>query len=390
MNKSAFSVVIIGILICINLPGNAMGAAIENNAIGIKATAMACSFTGVADDASAVHHNPGGLAFNETGTWYGEAYVLSGVSKTKYVEDSMTDKSSTNFHIPGFFLARTFEKWAIGVGYYVSFAGGGVEYDNFQNSGYDLESYMGLSPLTTAAAYKISPELSLGASISLYTGNMGSTSLQEIAPGNYTEVETEYSGLAGYGYSVGMMYKPSAEFSLGLFVRSEIDAEMDGDSKVNGIKYDSEVAFNIPYMFSVGFGYKPLPDLTLSLSYTYIPWEKLDTIDVTTVGFTQSAATNYKDGLILGLGVEYLLNNEFTLWGGLVYGACGTKGEGISPIAPDSNKIQPSLGIGWNITQSVELAVSAIVTFGFEEEEFDTRSLDHDVYMLMSGVRFKF
>ncbi|MCK5784279.1 MAG: hypothetical protein KAH06_07515, partial [Desulfobacterales bacterium] len=82
--------------------------------------------------------------------------------------------------------------------------------------------------------------------------------------------------------------------------------------------------------------------------------------------------------------------NEFTLWGGLVYGACGTKGEGISPIAPDSNKIQPSLGIGWNITQSVELAVSAIVTFGFEEEEFDTRSMDHDVYMLISGVRFKF
>ena len=148
-------------LLCVIPSGNAFGGALENHAIGIKATSMACSFTGVADDASAVHHNPAGLAFNEKDSWYGETYLLSGISKTEYTENAVTDKSDTAFHIPGFFLAKTFEKWAFGVGYYVSFAVVGVEYDIFQNSGNDLEAYVGMAPLTAATAYKITPALSI-------------------------------------------------------------------------------------------------------------------------------------------------------------------------------------------------------------------------------------
>jgi long-subunit fatty acid transport protein len=390
MCKGAVSVIITFIFLSINLSDNVWGGALENNAIGIKATAMACSFTGVADDASAVHHNPASLAFNEKEIWYGETYLLSGISKTKYTEGAMTDKNDTNFYIPGFFIAKTYEKWAFGVGYYTSFAGGGVEYEDFQNSGYDLEAYLGLAPLTLAAAYKITPKLSLGVTFSIYTGYMGSKSLKETLPDNYEEVETEYSGFAGYGCSMGIMYKPSKTFSVGLLVRSAIDTKIDGESKIAGIKYDSDVDFTIPYTVSIGFGYKPYPDLTFSLAYFHVPWKELDKIDITTEGITQSNVTNFADGKLIGLGVEYILNSDFKLWGGLSYGACATKNIGISPVAPDSNKVQPSIGVGWNITQSLELSMSVVLSFGYDTEKSGIRELSHDSYMLMTGVRFKF
>ncbi len=390
MRRSACLVLVVLMFIYVEWPGAVLGGALENHAIGIKASTMACSFTGLADDASAVHHNPGGLVFNEKEVWYGEAYILSGISKVKYTEGDITEKSETNFFIPGFFLAKTYENWGFGVGYYTSFAGGGVEYDDFQNSGHDLESYLGLAPFTAAAAYKITPDLSLGASFSIYTGYMGSKSFREDSPDNYTEVETEYSGFAGYGYSVGMMYKPSEKVSVGVIFRSEFDAEIDGDSTIAGIKYDSEVNYTVPYMFSIGFGYKPNPKLTFCFSYIHIPFEDLDTYDITTNGVTESRESNYKEGKALGAGVEYILNATIKLWGGCVYGASATKETGINPVAPDSDKLQSSIGLGWHITPSMELGISAILSIGFDPVTSDIRELDHDPYMLMSGVRFSY
>ncbi len=368
--------------------GISSGGALENNAIGIKAATMACSFAGLADDASAVYHNPAGLSFNKKNIWYGEAYVLSGISKTEYNEGPEADKSETAFHIPGFFLAKTYEKWAFGVGHYTSFAGGGVEYDDFQDSGHDREAYLGLSPFTSTAAYKITPELSLAVAFSIYTGYMGSKSQEEISSNNFAEVKTEYSGYSGYGYSMGIMYKPFQTFNVGIRFRGEFDTEIDGHSRTTGIRNGSEVDFTIPYMISIGFSYKPNSDLTFCFAYMSVPWGDLEHFDIKTQGVTQRNPSNYKDGKVIGLGVEYIMSREFKLWGGICYGACATRGTGIDAVAPDSNKIQPSIGVGWNITKSLELGISALISFGIDSEESGIRELYHDSYMLITGVRF--
>ncbi len=377
------------VLLFISLPSLASGAAIENNAIGVRAATMACSFSGLADDAAAVYHNPAGLAFNEKGFWYGEAYLLSGLSKAEYTLGPRTDRSSTYFHIPGLLIAKTYDKWAVGFGFYTSFAGGGVEYDNFQNSASYLEAYLAMSPLASAVSYKVTPNLSVGVNFSIYSGVMGSDSFQEIYPGTFATVKTEYDGLVGCGYSVGFMYKPSDKFRVGAMLRDEIDVEFDGHTDIGRKRYDSEVDFNIPYMFTLGFAYRPAPDLVFNMSWMHVPWTDLDTYDVKTRGVTTKNKTYYKDGLIIGIGFEYILNPEFTLRGGLCYGAGGTRRDGISPTAPDSTKIQPSLGIGWNITEQVEISAALIPSMG-APERCRTKRMDHDSYMFLSGIKFIF
>ena len=135
---------------------------------------MGMGFTavGIADDASAVFHNPGGLAYNDKNTWYAEIYANYAFTNIQYKANSITDKSDEKFIIPGFFVSKTFNNWAFGFGSYIPFAGGGTAYDNFQNSGQDLEFSAGWNAFTAAAAYKLNQSFSIGGGISIYTGEM--------------------------------------------------------------------------------------------------------------------------------------------------------------------------------------------------------------------------
>jgi len=151
---------------------NVFGGAFDNPAIGSKAIGMGTAFTGIADDASAVFYNPGGLIFNKDESWHCELYAYWIKLNYDYTEGSITDESNEGSINSGFFISKKYKDWALGFGYYVPFAGGGSLYENFQGSDFDLEASAGFAAITPAIAYKLRSDLSVGMGLSAYMGGV--------------------------------------------------------------------------------------------------------------------------------------------------------------------------------------------------------------------------
>ena len=132
---------------------------------------MGHALTGIADDASVVYYNPAGLILNNMKKWDGEGYLYFNFVKFEYQDngrpDPTTDKADLFYYVPGFFLCTRFERVALGSRLYVPHGGGGVDYDDFQGSGYRFQCLTGFSAFTPAAAFKLTDNFSVGAGFAI-------------------------------------------------------------------------------------------------------------------------------------------------------------------------------------------------------------------------------
>lgn len=356
-----------------------------NNGIGSKAYAMGCAFTGVADDASAVYFNPAGLSFNTKGMLYGDIYADFNFTEFTYYKDSVKEVSDEKFVVPGFFISRTYENWAFGFGAYIPYAGGGTAYEDFLGYPYDFENASGFIAFNPSVAYKIRDNLSVGAGLSLYYGVMEA---KYFDPNLLTEIKTNYDGIAGYGGHIGVMYKPTKIWSLGLFIKSEIQIELDGEMTIEGIDNNSEVELTLPYVFTLGVGFKPKPELTIGLDVSYLLYSDLDEITVKTDGFpADPVPTFYENSFEIRLGMEYRISKQFAVRTGFYFSEGATKDKGLNPASNDVDVLQSCIGVGYRITKSIEMAVSGFYVYGFEEE-YNSQKFDQEHFILVTGLRF--
>ena len=115
---------------------------------------MAGAFTGIANDASAVSYNPAGLAFLASGGTQLEVYGYLSLTKFTYENAGAVFESHEKPLVPGFFAAHSFDRFALGFGYYIPYGGGGTAYQDFMGTGVELKSAAGVQAFTAAAAYE--------------------------------------------------------------------------------------------------------------------------------------------------------------------------------------------------------------------------------------------
>jgi hypothetical protein len=65
-----------------------------------------------------------------------------------------------------------------------------------------------------------------------------------------------------------------------------------------------------------------------------------------------------------------------------------TKDEWLHARSNDVDKLTPGIGIGYDITESIELNIAGLVVFGFEKE-YDSKKYDQDNFALIVGFRYK-
>ena len=369
----------------------AFAGGFDNSYIGIRGGAMGHALTGVADDASAVYYNPAGLVLNNTHKWDGEGYVYFNFVKFRYEDNTgaipTTDKANLFYYVPGFFLCRKFESVALGFGSYVPYGGGGVDYKNFQGSGFNFKYLGGFSALTPAIACKVFSNFSIGMGLSVYYGQMES---EMFRPDLSSYVKSKYDDIAGVGWHLSLLYKPLKVLSLGVTVRSQVPVKMGGYVKIPsaGIRMSSEVGFTLPYAFSVGLGYKPDPKMTLGLTCNYILWGDMDEMVFNTAGVREVSKTFYKNSVLVGLGIEYWLKERFALRGGLKYAQGATQDRGLTFASNDVDLLVFSMGGGYDLTRSVEIDLNVAYTYGFEKE-YRGRKYDLDTILVLIGMRYK-
>jgi long-chain fatty acid transport protein len=202
-------------------------------------------------------------------------------------------------------------------------------------------------------------------------------------------VISEYDGLAGYGGYLGLMYEISEEWRVGFVARSPVPIELDGEEKIGGLKYDSEIEMTFPYSFDLGFGYKPDPKLTLAMALSYRLWGDMDEITVRMKGFPKNEIeTLYENSWFAGIGMEYHVSDKLAFKSGLKYVQGSTDDKGINPGTVDIDLWNPTVGLAYNRTESTELNASVMFTYG-PRKEYADQTFEQGHWSLILGARFK-
>jgi long-chain fatty acid transport protein len=375
------------LLISIACAGTAWAGGFTNNSVGSKSILMGAAFTGIADDASAVHFNPAGLAFPAKPGWNTDTYALYGFTNFEYERNGIEDESNEQFLVPGFLIARSGHPWSFGLGMYTPWAGGGTDYKNFQNSGYDYKNASAFTALTPAVAYELRPDLSVGAGFSTFYGVL-KTKYQD--PVTLEPVKADYSGIAGFSGHMALMYVPVEVLKIGFCARSEFPVDLDGDMKVAGEKHDSHVVFTLPPIFSLGVGYKPWKKLTVGFEITRLLYGNMDEIKFKTDGLpTNVVRTHYKDTWEFKLGGEYQAAERVAVRAGFFYTEGATKREGLNAASNDVDLLIPGAGIAYRVTDALEVSVGTTYVGGIARE-FAGQRFDQNHWNAFAGMRLDF
>ncbi len=378
----------------------------NNTLMGSRAVAMGAAFIAVADDPSAVYYNPAGLPFLEQRF----SLSLNGFSvrpSHHYTgPQGNTLESRHDIAFPQVFFAyRSSERLTLAFGFYVPYAGGGVDWETNQPQTL-VKSSLGIAAFTPALAYRISDKVSVGAYLNLYRGKLDFSS--QGYPYGTLDVEESGSAIAA---GASLLIRVSEKFQVGLNVRGPARMTLRGNTRMPltvpefgavDLRFDSETRFDLPWDVEAGAAFKASDRLQMSLSAQYTMWTALDTIEKTITGIpeidqiVEKEVLDFQNILIVRAGAEYSLPGGLVLRGGFGVDRAASPLETLSLTNIDVDKTTLLGGIGYR-SGNTEINFVFVRAYGKERERtsspqgmsfMESFNLDASIWGL--GVTFGF
>lgn len=219
-------------------------------------------------------------------------------------------------------------------------------------------------------AYKINDQWSVGAGMNI---QMSEANLQSrVLIGAATEATSKLKGDdVGYGYSLGIQYKPWETTTLGLNYKSEVHHELDGYIRVSTLagatvgagttSTDGSAKLTTPDHLTFGGSHKINDRLTIQGQATWFGWNNFD--NITAVRDSGAVASrvdqNYQTTWAFAVGAEYLLNDAWTLRGGMQFDQTPTTDEYRTSRTPDGDRTWFSAGATYAINDKIDLDMAA-------------------------------
>lgn len=349
------SLILLGFVILVTV--NLWAGGWNNTLVGCRALAIGGAFVAVADDPSAVFHNPAGLVYQERAFNLSiDGFYIS--PHHEYVTpDGARVDSRYKSSLPQFFFTfKANRRLTLGFGFFVPYAGGGVDWKEGVLA-QPFKSTMGVYSLTPTLSYKLSEKLSIGFNLNFYGGVMNvDTEDATLGP---LSIEEKGSAVSA---SLGVMFKPFQRVSIGLGVRGPAQMALKGRTTVTitdpilgsiNISLVSETSFNLPWDIEFGFAYRITENLLFSTSAQYTMWSTLDKVEkviknVPGMGdVEEEQIMNFKDILIMRAGFEYLISGGIILRGGLGYDRYAAPVDSLDITNIDVDKFTLIGGIGY-------------------------------------------
>lgn len=302
------------------------------NGNGSKAIAMGGAFVGLADDYSAVFWNPAGLTqMKETQlSVFGTDIIPKGTYKWDLVG---IDTQMESKHYPsgglGFFKPLS-PNVVIGIYAHVpSGIGGTWKGDELAvlSGGvpFKWSSQVGIMSVSPAVAFKVSDQFSLGLAVNV---NYGLLKMKR--PTGLGQYEEDLNGIA-FNATLGLMFKPSDRFSIGLSFKTPMKVKVKGDATMPGAAIyalptmdEGEREATWPMWFGAGIAIKPTDSLTVTVDAQYTNWKKMESIPIAYtnpgwIAFFEAGSElqlRWKDAVQWRFGLEYKVSEAFALRGG--------------------------------------------------------------------------
>jgi long-subunit fatty acid transport protein len=277
---------------------------------GARARGMGGAFIGVADDATAISWNPAGLATLEKP----EASVVGIYTMDKYtakVTSSFLGESFEvkfdqshpifNFASAAYPLVVAERNLVVAVAYQrlIDFY-----YKGGDDSTYEYEEKGGVDAISPGIGVQVTPEISAGASVNIWTGHLDQKFEDKLTPANSYD-EKNVDKFSGLNFNIGVM---------GHFEKAKIGAVLKTPLTLKdkyssgGTDYTDKIKF--PMIFGFGASFMPNENLTLAADYEIRPFSKLKVYDDIT-GTEIEFDTLYENTNQLRVGLEYLVIQDF-------------------------------------------------------------------------------
>jgi long-chain fatty acid transport protein len=355
-----------------------------------RGTGMGGALMAATGEPSSVYLNPAALAFL-TGTHFsfGSTVVIpeqrfNGVAP----DNSETRMQAQVLFPPNVSLTHTFgNSWGLGVAFHIPYAAKTEWNQDWVGSRLVTKSDLRIAMITPSLGIRISDEFAIGMGINLSIPKiLFEQRIPVVVPGNSTTFSDGYStheasGLASAGLLVGVLYRPTENWSFGASYRSTDSAPLD-DGRVSfrdipaaiaGQYTDGKfsAALPIPTQFHAGAGWQPFKWLYGSADLEYTLWSEFKYIDLTysnPARLTRRIDENWSNTLNVSFGLEVTIANV-SLRGGYRRDRGPVPDQVLTPGLPDADASAYSIGLGYRAAERLFL------DFAFEIVRYDDRTV---------------
>jgi long-chain fatty acid transport protein len=348
-------------LLTLILASVALAGGFQLNEHGASAISQGGAFAARASDASAIYYNPAGLGFQSNGSiMLGATGIDPTITFYGPLQNNTNAETRMNsqFFTPinGYVVYPVMDRLMAGVGVYNAY-GLGTDWPT-DWSGKNLVTKVDLKTfwLTPTLAYRVSDDLSVGAGVSYVSGTV---LLEKAAP--FDSRVTLDMNAHGWGFDAGIDYKPLPRLTVGLSYRSKVKVDASGSAGFVPLipvlpEGGVSTTITLPATGYAGVAYKLSDVLSLEADYQYVGWSSYQnlTFTFTKDGSTQSAPKNYSDTYILRVGGEYLMGC-MKLRAGYYFDHTPVSDPYVDPLLPDASRHGLSAGIGVNITNHLSV-----------------------------------
>lgn len=333
-----------------------------------RGNALGGAMVARADDPSAVAFNPAGMVQLEgTQMMFGFTAISPTADMTGYdlsdglmSEPYATTVSSTWFP-PHFYYVRQFNdnQW-FGIGIFTRF-GLGTEFepDWFGRYNSYKAEIMSVS-LNPSWAWKVNEKFSVGVGVeAMYFAIDLRKRIPPISAYSLPENDSRLDGDSfGWGWNLGLLFKPVEDVRFGLTYRSTIEQEVKGDIKfanaIPGLFPNTGAGgtITLPDLLSAGVFWQASPKLSFEADAVLTRWS---TYDKLTIRYDEPVAghdsttypKNWNDTWRYQIGIEYAMNENLDLRVGYVIDPSPIPDETVDYIAPTNDRKLYSIGLGY-------------------------------------------
>jgi len=310
------------------------------------ATARGNAFVATADSAAAVHYNPAGLTQLTAPQVQAGVYAIV-LGNDATVQGQDTEAKNELQAAPHLYYAQPYDdRLSFGFGLNSPF-GLGTEWGRNNNfSSVVSEARLLFASATSAVAYKVTDQLSLGASFSV---NYADLTLEQGlgVPGSYLRFAGDDIGFSG---AFGARWQPAEKHAFGLVYSSKSTFDLTGKTTSNFLPGDStsKLDFMTPARIAGGYSYRPAPGWNIEANVEWLDWDSLNdlTLKSSTVGGSKALPFNWKSSFIYELGASYTTSEGYILSAGYDLNMNSQPDADFTPGVSDANRDWFNLGVG--------------------------------------------
>ncbi len=310
------------------------------------ATARGNAFVATADSAAAVHYNPAGMTQLKDQEFQAGVYsiVLGNQATVNGITSNAKDELQAAPHL--YYVKPFNDRLSFGFGLNSPFGLGTDWGRNTNFTGVVTEARLLFASATSAVAYKVTDELSIGASVSL---NYADLTLEQgpWGPGSFLRFSGDDFGVSG---SLSARWQPCEQHAFGLIYASKSSFDLSGKTESNVLLGDNSAGldFMTPARLAGGYSYRPAPGWNIEANVEWLNWDELNdlTLKSASIGGSMPVPFDWKSSFIYELGASYTTPDGYIFAAGYDFNQNSQPDTHFTPGVSDADRHWFNLGFG--------------------------------------------